>query len=154
MTMQLRRLVGWTTLLYLLTSLSYADKLDLYNPATGQYEPAQVGTSGAGNIAVGPGTTGITITQTYVTLAAATSATMIAANTARKYICWMNVGTAPMTVVPGVVTVTAGTGMNYDPGSSAINQGGSFCQDGVSVSKQAFSAISTAGTKVTIWEGQ
>jgi hypothetical protein len=100
------------------------------------------------------GPSAITITQTIVTLTAATSATLIAANANRRYLCWMNTGTAPMTVAPGAVTVVAGTGMNYDPGSSASNQGGSFCQDGVTVSQQAFSAISTAGTKVTVWEGQ
>jgi hypothetical protein len=113
------------------------------------YTPA-----GGGNqeCAVAPGA--IVITQTVVTLTAATSATLIAANASRRYLCWMNTGTAPMTVAPGVVTVVAGTGMNYDPGSSASNQGGVFCQESITVSQQAFSAISTAGTKVTVWEGQ
>jgi hypothetical protein len=96
----------------------------------------------------------IVITQTVVTLSAATSTTLVAANVNRKYLCWMDVGTAPFTAAPGLVTVTAGNGMNYDPGSSASNQGGTFCQEGVTVSQQAFSAISTVGTKVTVWEGQ
>jgi hypothetical protein len=96
----------------------------------------------------------VTIAQTIVTLTAGTSATLIAANTSRKYLCWMNVGAAPMTVAPGAVTVVAGQGMNYDPGSSPINQGGAFCQESISVSRQAFSAVSTAGTTVAVWEGQ
>jgi hypothetical protein len=101
---------------------------------------------------VGSGT--VTVTQTVVTLTAATSRTLIAANASRKYLFWMNIGTAPMTVAPGAVTVTAGQGANFDPGSSSSNQGGTFSMENSSVSQQAFSAISTAGTTVVVWEGQ
>lgn len=92
-------------------------------------------------------------TQTTVTLTAATSATLLAANASRKGLRWMVTGTNPMTVAPGLVTVIAGAGMNYSPGSGTGQQGGSdsFAGD---TSTQAFSAISTLGTTVTVWEGQ
>lgn len=94
----------------------------------------------------------VTWTQTVVTLTAATSQTLIAANTARKALRWMVTGANPMTVAPGAVTVTAGAGMNYSPGSGTGFQGGSDSFPG-EVSTQAFSAISTSGTTVVIWEG-
>lgn len=121
-----------------------------WNSALGYFVP----TGNDNPLPVGLSAGSVVITQTIVTLTAATSRALIAANTSRKYLCWMNVGTAPFTVAPGAVTVTAGQGFNYDPGSSASNQGGAFCQENSSVSQQAFSAISTAGTTVAVWEGQ
>lgn len=101
---------------------------------------------------VTPGT--VTLTQTVVTFTAATSRTLIAANASRKYLFYMNVGTNPVTLAPGVVTVTAGAGVNLDPGSTSANQGGWFAMESSAISQQAFSGISTAGTTVVIWEGQ
>lgn len=103
----------------------------------------------------GPGPGGgaaVTWTQIPVTLVAATSATLIAANANRRALRWMVTGSNPMTVVPGAGPAVAGTGMNYSPGSGVGFQGGA---DGFSgeVSTQAFTAISTLGTTVAVWEG-
>lgn len=95
----------------------------------------------------------ITWTPTIVTLTAANSATLIAANANRKALRWMITGTNPMTVVPGAGPAVAGAGMNYSPGSGTGYQGGSDSFAG-EVSTQAFSAISTGGTTVVVWEGQ
>lgn len=118
-------------------------------------------TNGAGNqTAVSPSTplpqytaANENIVQTVINLAAGTSATLIAANAARKSLRWMVVGTNPMTVAPGTGTVTVGQGMNYGPSSGLGQQGGaeSFTSD---VPTNAFSAISAAGTTVAVWEGQ
>ena len=123
--------------------------------------PGVIGPGGVVMLGAALAPSNVEVTQSSVTLAAATTNTLIAANTARRYLCWMNAGTAPMTVVPvstgttpSTVTVVAGTGMNYDPGSSAINQGGGFCLENSSITKQAFRAISTAGTTAIVWEGQ
>lgn len=96
----------------------------------------------------------ITWTQTQVTLVAGVSQTLIAANPSRKALRWMDVGTSSMTVAPGAVTVTAGVGMNYDPGAGSGRQGGAEQFVPGEMSTQAFSAISAAGTIVTVWEGQ
>lgn len=90
--------------------------------------------------------------QVVVTLTAATSAQLIVGNTARRGLRWMNVGLNPCTIVPGTVTVIAGTGMNYNGATGTGFQGGSDSFFG-EVSTQPFSAISTLGTTVVIWEG-
>lgn len=95
---------------------------------------------------------GLTWTQTIVTLTAATSAALVAANQYRKGLRWMVTGASPMTVAPGAVTVVAGQGMNYNPASATGYQGGSDTFEGA-LSTQAFSAISTVGTTVVVWEG-
>lgn len=92
-------------------------------------------------------------TQSLVTLSGGTSATLIAANSSRKKLRWMVTGTNPMTVAPGLVTVTAGAGMNYNGAATTGYQGGADSFDG-DASTQAFSAISANGTTVTVWEGQ
>jgi len=96
----------------------------------------------------------MTITQTTVTLTAATDAQIIAANSSRKFLQWMVVGANPATVVPGAGPAVAGAGMNYDPGSSTINQGGGTTFEGSAIATNAFHAISTGGTTVVVWEGQ
>lgn len=95
----------------------------------------------------------ITWTQTIVTLTAATSAALIAANANRKALRWMVTGLNPMTVAPGNVTVTAGAGMNYSPASGTGFQGGFESFSGIEISAQQFNAISTLGTTVAVWEG-
>lgn len=87
-----------------------------------------------------------------VTLAAGVATQIVAANSRRRYLMVMNIGAAPMTVVPDNQSVTAGQGMNFDPPSSTLNQGGGFTFEAV-VSRQAFTAISTGGTTVCVWEG-
>ncbi len=115
--------------------------------------PLGPATAEAAAVAVVPIANTVTWTQRAVTLVAATSMPLIAANAARKALRWMNVGTNPMTVAPGAVTVVAGVGFNYDPGSSALNQGGADDFAANEMSTQAFSAISTDGTTVIVWEG-
>ena len=112
---------------------------------------AGAGTSASPTITSQPA---ITWTQTVVTLPAGTSTTLVAANANRRALRWMVTGTNPMTVAPGAVTVVAGTGMNYSPGSGTGFQGGSDSFVGNEVSQQAFSAISTGGTTVVVWDGQ
>lgn len=94
------------------------------------------------------------IAQTVLTLPAATSTTLVAANPARRSLRWMVTGTNPMTAAPGLVTVAAGAGMNYGAASGTGQQGGSESFEGPSVPTNAFSVISAGGTTVTVWEGQ
>lgn len=95
----------------------------------------------------------VTITPTTVVLAAGVSAQLAATNASRKLLRWMNIGTNPMTVVPGSGSAAVGAGMNYDPGLSTSNQGGGTSFDGGSTPTNAFQAISTNGTTVIVWEG-
>lgn len=117
-------------------------KVVLVDPTTG----SAVGPSAASTAVA-------TITQTRVTLTAATSGALIGANASRKSLRWMNTGANPMTCVPGSGPAVAGVGMNYDPGSSTSNQGGGSSFDGGPVPTNAFSCISTGGTSATVWEG-
>ena len=96
--------------------------------------------------------TTITWTQTTVTLSAATSAPLIAANGSRKKLRWMVTGSNPMTVAPGSSAAVANVGMNYNGSSASGYQGGSDSFDG-DTATGAFQAISTLGTTVTVWEG-
>lgn len=97
----------------------------------------------------------ITWTQTIVVLAAATAGNLIASNQFRKALRWMNIGTNPMTVVPGTAAASAavvGAGMQYNGNGGAGNGGGSDTFYG-ETSIQPFNAISTLGTTVCVWEG-
>lgn len=91
-------------------------------------------------------------TQSIVSLTGATTVSLVAANTSRKALRLMNIGTNPMTVAPGAVTVTVNLGMNYNGNSGSGTQGGSDSFAG-ELSRQAFSAFSTTGTSVVLWEG-
>lgn len=93
-----------------------------------------------------------TITQTLVTLPAATSTQLIAANSTRKGLRWMNVGANPMTAVPGSSAAVAGSGMNYNGNAGVGTQGGGDTFEGSSIPTSAFQAISTIGTTVVVWE--
>ena len=90
-------------------------------------------------------------TQTVVALAAGVSAPLIAANPKRLRLRWMVTSGGPVTIAPGSVTVTAGAGMIYNGPSAAGNEGSSedFQWD---VGQEAFSAFSTSGSSLTIWE--
>lgn len=94
----------------------------------------------------------LTWTQTAIALPAGTSTQIVAANPLRKGLRWMNVGTNPMTAVPGAGPAVAGLGMNYNGAAGAGQQGGADTFPG-DTSGQAFQAISTAGTTVVVWEG-
>jgi hypothetical protein len=94
----------------------------------------------------------LTWTQSSVTLAAATSASLIASNASRKALRWMVSGVNPMTAAPGAGAVTVGVGFSYNGASATGFQGGSDDFTG-EISAQQFSAISTLGTTVILWEG-
>jgi hypothetical protein len=101
-------------------------------------------------VSFGPGQ--LTWTQTVVVLGAAASATLVAANPNRKGLRWMNVGANPMTVVPDAGPAVAGTGMSYNGAAGTGQQGGADTFPG-DTSAQQFTAISTLGTTVVVWEG-
>ena len=92
-------------------------------------------------------------TQTIVTLPAGVSTPLVAANPNRRALRWMVTGASPMTVAPGSGAVVAGQGMNYSGAAAPGQQGGADSFAG-EISTQAFSAISTQGTTVAVWEGQ
>ncbi len=93
---------------------------------------------------------GLTITQTTLAVTAS-SQLLIAANTNRRYLQWMIVGTQDVTISPAT-PVVAGVGMIYNNGGAGL-QGAS--QEWVSNSPQnAFYAIaSSTGSTVIVWEG-
>jgi hypothetical protein len=91
------------------------------------------------------------ITQTSVTVST-TSAQLIAANANRKYLSWMVIGTADVTIVPGATAAVAGAGLVYQA-SGAGKQGASeeFPNGAPS---NAFQVIAAAtGSTVIVWEG-
>ena len=91
--------------------------------------------------------------QYLVTLLANTSKVLVNENRRRKALRWMNVGVNPCTVVPSVGhTVIVGEGFNYSGASETGYQGGSD-NFPAELSSQGFSAISTIGTTVIVWEG-
>lgn len=93
-----------------------------------------------------------TITQTLVTLSAAATGQLAAANATRKGLRWMVTGANPMTVAPGASAAVAGVGMSYNGNSGVGTQGGSEAFEGSVVPTNAFQAISTLGTTVIVWE--
>lgn len=95
---------------------------------------------------------GYSITQTSVAITA-TSAQIIAANSSRKYLAWMIIGTQNVTCVPGSTAAVAGAGMIYN-GSGAGQQGASE-EFPHGAPNNAFQCIaSAAGSTMYIWEGQ
>ena len=95
----------------------------------------------------------VTYTQTVVALAANSPGQLIGSNPSRKSLRWMDVGTNPMTVVPGAGTPVVGSGMNYNGGNGSGQQGSSEQFDAGAVPTNAFQAISAAGTTAIVWEG-
>jgi hypothetical protein len=92
-----------------------------------------------------------TITQTVVTLTAATSTSLIVANASRKYLSFMVTGADDVTVVPGAGPAVAGAGLVYQAQATG-KQGGSQ-EFPTGAPTNAFQAISTAGSRVIVWEG-
>lgn len=113
-----------------------------------------LGTGGLGSAAAPLTVAGktTTTTATVVTLTAATSAQLIAANATRKGLRWMNIGTNPVTIVPGASAAVVGNGMNYNGSGGTGQQGGSEAFEGTAVPGDAFQAISTNGTTIIVWE--
>lgn len=113
---------------------------------------ANADVSAANPLPVTSGVSGLTITQTQVVLAPATSALIIAANANRKYLAIQVVNTNPATVssvTPAVVNV----GLNLN-GAPAVGWGGGLLEyNGNRMPLGALYGISTLGTTVNIWEG-
>lgn len=91
------------------------------------------------------------ITETAVTVTA-TSALLIGANTSRRYLAWMVVGTATVTIVPGAGPAVAGVGFPYAGGGA--NQQGAAQEWPHGAPTNAFQCIAPAtGSIVYVWEG-
>lgn len=106
----------------------------------------------AGNTgAASASSTPYAVTQTSVTVGTA-STQLIAANPNRKYLAWMVIGTADVTVVPGAGPAVAGAGLVYQA-SGAGKQGASeeFPSGAPSNAFQCVAAA--AGSTVIVWEG-
>lgn len=116
-----------------------------YDASADAYRPL----SAAYPLPVGSGASGFAITQTTLAVTA-TSQTLIAANAARKYLAWMVVGTADVTISPATPAVV-GVGMVYQS-NGAGKQGGS--EEFPAPPTNAFYAIAAAtGSTVIVWEG-
>lgn len=92
------------------------------------------------------------ITQTVVTLAAATDTTIVAAGS-RRYLCVMNIGTGMVTLGFDQAAV-AGAGWALTAAGQAGDQGGSMCWESATVSASAVHAISAAGSTVVVLGAQ
>lgn len=92
-----------------------------------------------------------TITQT--TFAVTTAAQQfIAANPGRKYLQWMVIGAADVTIAPGASGVTVGAGLIYQAGGAG-KQGASE-EFQVNAPTNAFQCIAgAAGSTLIVWEG-
>jgi hypothetical protein len=91
------------------------------------------------------------ITQTIVAVTA-TSTQLIAANANRKYLSWMVIGTADVTVTPGASAAVVGAGMMYQ--SSGANKQGASEEFPHGTPTNAFQCIAAAtGSSIVVWEG-
>lgn len=97
---------------------------------------------------------GLTLTQTTVTLTAATDTTVVAANASRKYLALAvtNTGDVNGMTFDGTAAV-AGTGWPLGGASVAGKRGDGFVWEGDGVPTNAIHAISTAGTTIVVLEG-
>lgn len=114
--------------------------------AQGVFSPGGGGAGGGGT-----SSTPYTITQTVVAVTAA-SAQVVAANAARRFLAWMVLGTADVTIAPGATAAVVGAGMVYQ-GSGANKQGASeeFPNGAPSNAFQCIAAA--AGSNLIVWEG-
>ncbi len=112
---------------------------------------SQKSTDGAAWVTVIPSSAStMTITQTAVTVTAS-SQQLVAANATRKYLAWMVVGTANVTISPAATTVS-GVGFVYSAGG-ALSQGGSQEFVGIQAVNE-FSVIGVStGSIVYVWQG-
>ena len=91
------------------------------------------------------------LTPTSVALVANTCRTLVAANPNRNSLRWQVTGSNPASVSPGGCPLTAP--MNYSPPYASGQQGGGDTFVG-ELSTGQFSAVSTASTTISVWEGQ
>lgn len=92
-----------------------------------------------------------TITQTVVAVGT-TSGQVVAANASRKYLAWMAVGTADVTVAAGTASVSVGAGMIYQ--ASGANKQGASEEFPGGAPGNAFQCIAAAaGSNLIVWEG-
>jgi hypothetical protein len=117
------------------------------------------GKTGATSLSVVPSTdtnfpvsaSGYSITQTSVTVTA-TSAQLAPANLARKFLAWMVIGTADVTVAAGTSVAVFGAGIIYQ--SSGANKQGASEEFPNGAPTNAFQVIAAAtGSVVIVWEG-
>lgn len=112
---------------------------------------AQKSTGNAAWVTIIPSSaSGMTLTQTAVTVTAS-SQTLIAANTARKFLSWMVVGTVNVTISPAT-PVVSGIGFVYNAGG-AVSQGGAEAFTGAQAQNAFYVIAASAGSIVYVWEG-
>lgn len=118
-----------------------------------------VNADGSINVETGSGTpipvvpSPVAYTKTIITLAAATSATLLSASSAYKAVCFMNIGaTNPFTFTDGAAAAVVGQGEAINPASAVGNQGSEYCYPAPPTN--AVQGISTGGTTVVVKVGQ
>lgn len=95
--------------------------------------------------------TGYVVTQTLVAVTA-TSVQLVPANPLRKYLSWMVVGTADVTVAAGATAAVVGMGLVYQ--SSGVGNQGASQEFPSGAPVNAFQAIAAAaGSTMIVWEG-
>jgi hypothetical protein len=94
----------------------------------------------------------VPVTQTVVTLGAGVN-TLIGANTSRRYLCLMNIGTGLVTLGFDQPAV-AGSGWAIQAATAAGQQGGSMCWEHSTVASSDIHAISAAGSTLVVLEGR
>lgn len=122
--------------------------------------PSAVGQkTGAASLSVVPSSdtnfpvsaSGYSLTSTAITVTT-TSAQLIAANSARKYLSWMVIGTSDVTVSPGATAAVAGAGIVYQ--SSGAGKQGASQEFPNGAPTNAFQVIgAAAGSIMYVWEG-
>lgn len=92
------------------------------------------------------------VTQTIITCTS-TTGTLLASNSSRKSLKWMNTGAVDVTITPGASAAVATVGMIYQAGS--LNKQGSSEAWEHGAPTNAFQCITASGSAtVTVWEGQ
>lgn len=92
------------------------------------------------------------LTSAIISLSPGVSTPIAAQHPLRQYLGWMNIGVNPMTVVVGSGPAVVGEGRNYGGASSTDDQGGADVFEGDFIPSDAFTAISTDGTTIVVWE--
>lgn len=92
------------------------------------------------------------VTQTVITVTAATSVQLVAANSARRYLALAVIGTSPANL--GFAgSAAANSGWPLDGASETGRQGGGIVWEGSTVPSGAVHAYSTVGTTIVVLEG-
>ena len=90
-------------------------------------------------------------TTTQLPLVTGTSGTLIAANTNRKSLRFMNIGGSDITVSPGTTAPTIGQGMIYAATASG-KQGASETINDPAIATNAFSFSAATSATIVVWE--